>query len=84
MYVQPLYNYYNEFLCSSSVSCGEMKLTISCSKSSVPLLADIFHSSVHKTGKEHFRVLKYEGVSPFYLISICSSSCISGVQIRGL
>lgn len=44
-----------------SVSCGELKLTVSCSKSSVPLLAEIFHSNVHKTDKVHFRVLKFEG-----------------------
>jgi hypothetical protein len=82
-----------QYFFSSSVSCGEMKLTVSCSKSSVPLLAEIFHINVHKTGKEHFRVLKYEGVSPMYLISICSIfsvdsecfvRCNSDLQIKGV
>jgi len=46
------------------VSHGELKLTVWCSKSSISLLAEIFHSNIHKTGKEHFRVLKYEDVPP--------------------
>jgi hypothetical protein len=58
------------YFCSSSLSCGEMKLTVSCSKSSVPLLAEIFYSNINETGKEHFRVLKYEGVSSLYLVYI--------------
>jgi dinuclear metal center YbgI/SA1388 family protein len=46
------------------VSHGELKLTVWCSKFSMSLLAEIFHSNVHKTGKERFRVLKYEYVPP--------------------
>jgi hypothetical protein len=62
------------FFVDSSVSCGELKLTVSCSKPSLPLLVEIFHSNIHKTDKLHFRVLKFEGVSPLqlYVFSMCS------------
>ncbi|XP_069703152.1 NIF3-like protein 1 [Periplaneta americana] len=49
-----------ELLGDISAAGGNMKMTIPCSKSSIPRLSSIFHTHVRGTDNETFKILKYE------------------------